>query len=105
MVDEEGFQQVKNRRNARMNIFNVVNDEMRSSAYALAEEVRVARHRINPHCGEDSRRSVGQGDQEIGSPGRHKENAGLKDTEMRAQSEEPAENFLGGDTHILADKD
>ena len=49
MVDEEGFQHVRNRRNTRRNIFNTVNDKMRSSAFALAEEVRAARHRNNPH--------------------------------------------------------
>ena len=60
MVDEEGFQQVKNRRNTRRDIFNTVNDKMRSSAFALAEEVRAARHMNNPHYEEESKRRIGQ---------------------------------------------
>lgn len=59
-VDEEGFQQVRNRKNTKINIFNIVNDEMRSSAFALAEEARAARYRSNPQEGEASRRRGGQ---------------------------------------------
>ena len=55
-MDEDGFQQVRNRKNTRRNIFDIVNDDMRSSAYALAEEVRAARfrskQRMAGHAGE-----------------------------------------------------
>ena len=44
-VDEDGIQPVKNRKNTKKNIFNIVNDEMRSSATALAEETRAAKNR------------------------------------------------------------
>jgi hypothetical protein len=39
------LQQVRHRKNTRRNIFNIVNDDMRGSAYAPREEVRVARFR------------------------------------------------------------
>ena len=56
VMDEDGFQQVRNRKNTRRNIFDIVNDDMRSSAYALAEEVRAARFRSKQrmvgHAGE-----------------------------------------------------
>ena len=42
VMDEDGFQQVRNRKNTRRNIFDIVNDDLRSSAYALGEEIRVA---------------------------------------------------------------
>ena len=87
MVDEEGFQQVKNRRSTRKYIFDTVNDEMRSSAFALAEEVRAARLRSKPHDGEASKRRDGQVEQEGGLSGKHKENAQLEDTEMRLLTE------------------
>jgi hypothetical protein len=45
VLDEDGFQQVRNRKNTRRNIFDLVNDEMRGSAYALIEEDRAARYR------------------------------------------------------------
>jgi hypothetical protein len=45
VLDEDGFQQVRNRKNTRRNIFDLVNDEMRGSAYALREEDRAARYR------------------------------------------------------------
>ena len=46
-IDEDGFQQVINRKNTRRSIFNTINDEMRSNAFALAEESRAARFRSN----------------------------------------------------------
>ena len=55
IMDEEGFQQVKNRKSTRKNIFDVINDEERSSAYALAEEARAARNRTKSLAGETSR--------------------------------------------------
>jgi hypothetical protein len=45
VTDEDGFQQVRHRKNIRRNIFNIVNDDMRSNAQALGEEVRAARFR------------------------------------------------------------
>lgn len=54
VVDEEGFQTVKNRKNTRRNIFPIVNDERRSSAFALAEGVQAARYCINQQGGESS---------------------------------------------------
>lgn len=33
MIDEEGFQQVKNRKNTRRNIFDHVVDDLRKHAY------------------------------------------------------------------------
>lgn len=92
MVDEDGFQQVKNRKNTRRNIFDTVNDEMRSNAFALAEEVRAARHRNKPHDGEASRRGGGHADQEEGISEKHKENVQAEDIEMRLQSEEQSES-------------
>ena len=46
-IDEDGFQKVINRKNTRRSILNTINDEMRSSAFALAEESRAARLRLN----------------------------------------------------------
>ena len=45
VTDEDGFQQVRNRKNTRRNIFDAVDDDMRSSAYALREEIRAAQYR------------------------------------------------------------
>jgi hypothetical protein len=45
VMDEDGFQQVNYRKNARRNIFDLVDDDMRSSAYAVREEVRAAQYR------------------------------------------------------------
>jgi hypothetical protein len=45
MVDEDGFQQVRHKRNTKRNIFDIVNDELRSNAVALEEEVRAAWYR------------------------------------------------------------
>ena len=39
------FNQSKIVKNTKKNIFNIVNDEMRSSATALAEETRAAKNR------------------------------------------------------------
>lgn len=58
-VDGGGFQQVKNRKNTKRNIFNIVNDELRSSAFALAEDTRAARNRSKPHEGEANRMREG----------------------------------------------
>ena len=44
-MDEDGFQQVRHRKNTRKNIFDIVIDEMRSSIYALGEEIRAARYK------------------------------------------------------------
>lgn len=41
MVDEEGFQHVRNRRNSRMNIFNAVDDEQQNHAFEQREINRV----------------------------------------------------------------
>ena len=59
VVDENGFQKVKNMKNPKRNIFNIVNDEGRSSAVALAEEIRAARNRSNLH-GVDANRNRGE---------------------------------------------
>ena len=53
-MDEDGFQQVKSRKNTKRNIFNIVNDEMRSSAFALAEETKAARNKSKSLKGEAS---------------------------------------------------
>ena len=40
VTDEDGFQQVRNRKNTRRNIFDIVDDDMKSNAFALREETR-----------------------------------------------------------------
>ena len=52
-MDEDGFQQVRHRKNTRKNIFDIVIDEMRSSIYALGEEIRAA-------CYKSRQRAAGQ---------------------------------------------
>ena len=104
MVDEDGFQQVKNRRNTRRNIFDTVNDEMRTSAFALAEEVWATRYRSMMQGEEGGRRNDGQKDREEGTSEMQKENAQTKDTEMRAQSEESDGSPLRIDTHAITER-
>ena len=65
VVDENGFQPVKNMKNPKRNIFNIVNNEMRSSATALADEIRAARNRSNLQ-GVNTNRN--QGEQRAASP-------------------------------------
>ena len=98
-MDEDGFQQVKNRKNTKRNIFNIVNDEMKSNAFALAEETRAARNRSKHHDGEASRLRQGQNITEI-SAARHREalernknqanvsGGGIKGTAWRMQRSE-----------------
>jgi hypothetical protein len=43
-VDEDGFQQVRHRKTTRKNIFDIVNDDMRSNTFALGEEIRATRY-------------------------------------------------------------
>ena len=54
-VDEDGFQQVKYRTNAGRKIFDIVDDDMRKSAHALADEARAARYRAKQQGAETSR--------------------------------------------------
>lgn len=54
-VGEDGFQQVQSRKNTKKNIFNIVNDEMRSSAFALEEETMATLNKSKPLEGEASR--------------------------------------------------
>ena len=65
VMDEEGFQQVRNRKNTKRNILNIVNDERRSSAFALAEEIRAAKTRSKAMEGEVSHLRGGQTINEI----------------------------------------
>lgn len=52
VVDEDGFQQVKNRKNTRRNIFG---EERRPNDLVQADETRTSRYRSKPHEGEISR--------------------------------------------------
>ena len=60
IVDEDGFQPVRNRKNTKRNIFDLVDDERSSSAQALAEEIKTARNRAKSLVGETSRMQVPQ---------------------------------------------
>lgn len=77
---------------------------MRSSAFALAKEVRAARRKRKPHDGEASRRGGGQEDQEEGILAKHKENAQSEDTKMWLLSEEPVEAPPRTEARSPADK-
>jgi hypothetical protein len=90
MVDEDGFQQVRHKRNTKRNIFDIVNDELRSSAVALEEEVRTARYRSKQREMEASRRKEGQ-DGAMTSIGREMQGgAGLDENTMPRQGQTQA---------------
>lgn len=71
VVDADGFQQVKKRKNTKRNIFGISNAEARSNAYVQVEEIRSAMHRSQPKEGEASR---SKGDQQANwNPGAQSE--------------------------------
>lgn len=45
VIDEDGFQQVRHRKNAQKNIFDIVNDDLKKSAFELGEDVRAPCYR------------------------------------------------------------
>lgn len=75
VVDEDGFQHVRHRKNARRNIFDIVNDDRRSIAFTLGEEARAGHYRAqqmelgHTSGGQEERRSEGgEGIQLQGQP-------------------------------------
>ena len=66
MIDEDGFQQVRYRKNMRMNIFDLVDDSLRENAFVQREEGGITPSRYMQHQRRSNQDTSNQGDKDEG---------------------------------------